>query len=86
MAKVTPDQLARADEIAKKNREAAAQIEQAGRGLGVAIGQCLGNTATLETVSVLAAVQAYVADAIRVLLEKEAQAAPENRILVPKGK
>ena len=86
MGKVTQDQLQRADEIAKKNREAAAQIEQAGRGLHQAMQQCLGNTAHLGTISTLAAVQAYVSDALRVLLEKEETAAPENRLLVPKGK
>jgi hypothetical protein len=82
--KVSQAQLARADEVAKKNKEAANQIEQAGRGLHVAIQECLGNASTLETVAVLAAVQAYVADAIRVLLEKEqgAGAPPEKQLVI----
>lgn len=86
MGKMTQEDVAKANEIATKNKEAASQIEQAGRGLHVAIQQCLGGIGGLQTVSTLAAVQAYVADAMRVLLEMHETTAPENRLLLPKGK
>lgn len=86
MGKMTQEDLQKADEIAKKNKEAAGQIEQAGRGLHVAMQQCLGGNAGLPTVDILATVQAYVADAMRVILEMQISTAPENRLLLPKGK
>jgi hypothetical protein len=86
MGKMSREDLQKAEEIAQKNKEAASQIEQAGRGLHVAIQQCLGGNAGLPTVDILAAVQAYTADAMRVILEMQISTAPENRILVPKGK
>lgn len=86
MGVITSEQLRRAEAKERAARLAAAQIEQAGRGLGAAINQCLTNTAGLPTVGILADVQAYIADALRLLVEVEVQSEPDctSKLLVPR--
>jgi len=86
MAKMSKEDLARAAKVQEANDKAAAQIEQAGRGLAAVIGQCRTNTTDLSTVSDLLAISAYVNDAAMILMEKErgAGAPAERRLLVPR--
>lgn len=51
--------------------KATVSIEQAGRGLGEVYLQCKANTADIDTIQRLLAVQGHVNDAIRALLERE---------------
>lgn len=88
MAKLTKDQVERANAVATANKAAATQIEMAGRGLYECMNACQAGTATLKTVQDLVAVAAYVNDAAMLLIENEqgAGAPPEKRLILTDSK
>ena len=61
--------LKRADEKAKLAQAAAFEIDQAGRGLHVAMGHCASNTVDIKTVQTLNIVMAYLNNAMTNILD-----------------
>lgn len=62
-------QLARAQVLAGLAQQAAKDIEQAGRGLAQALGQCASNTPDIKTVQILTICAAYLNNAMSLVLE-----------------
>lgn len=66
---LTPEQLKRKNAIAKLAQEAAREIDQAGRGLNIVMGQCASNTIDIKTVQILNVCMAYLNNAATAILE-----------------
>jgi hypothetical protein len=88
---LTKTQLARAQVLAGLAQQAARDIDQAGRGLAVAMEQCASNTPDIKTVQILTICMAYLNNSMTLILEglagDEVQAAkrPEEGIVLPSG-
>lgn len=85
MGKVSKKDVETAERQAAACKEAAEQIEQAGRGLALVMDACVASTAGTKELAILAAVQAYTADALRVLLEKDLEQEKASSLVVPGG-
>ncbi len=75
-------ELARAAALADANKAAAANLEQAGRGLHMLFDQVKSNASDLETVQNLAAVGSFVQDALLILLKAHVEDAAAPKIVI----
>lgn len=82
MGEISKKDLDAAERQADACKSAAEQIEQAGRGLALVMDSCLAGTAGTKELTILAAVQAYTADALRVLLEKDLEQEQASSLIV----
>lgn len=81
-SRLTKAELARAAAVADANQRAAANIEQAGRGLHFIFDQVKSNASDLETVQNLAAVSSFVQDALLILLKCHVEDAAAPKIVL----
>jgi hypothetical protein len=83
--------IARAQQKAALAKDAAADIEQAGRALGVVMEHCKSNTVDVKTAQIMTVAVAYINNALTNVLEHVAgdqiveSTHPSNALILPGG-